>query len=138
MVHDELDLPFGTVRGKLGGGHGGHNGLRSVNVGASAPGELPPACAWASAGPRPSSAATAPTGCSSRFSEPREEVEAMVARAADMVEVALADGHARRHRALPRLRARRPRPRAQRARAPAEPRPADEDADARRRGGRGE
>jgi len=30
VVHDELDLPFGTVRGKLGGGHGGHNGLRSL------------------------------------------------------------------------------------------------------------
>jgi len=30
VVHDELDLPFGTVRFKLGGGHGGHNGLRSI------------------------------------------------------------------------------------------------------------
>jgi PTH1 family peptidyl-tRNA hydrolase len=29
-VHDELDLPFGTVRLKLGGGDNGHNGLRSV------------------------------------------------------------------------------------------------------------
>lgn len=29
-VHDELDLPFGTVRAKAGGGHGGHNGLRSL------------------------------------------------------------------------------------------------------------
>lgn len=30
VVHDELDLPFGTVRLKQGGGHGGHNGLRSI------------------------------------------------------------------------------------------------------------
>ncbi len=30
VVHDELDLPFGTVRLKLGGGDNGHNGLRSV------------------------------------------------------------------------------------------------------------
>jgi PTH1 family peptidyl-tRNA hydrolase len=30
VVHDELDLPFGTVRLKRGGGEGGHNGLRSI------------------------------------------------------------------------------------------------------------
>ena len=29
-VHDELDIPFGTLRVKLGGGDGGHNGLRSM------------------------------------------------------------------------------------------------------------
>lgn len=32
VVHDELDLPFGTVRLKLGGGDNGHNGLRSVRA----------------------------------------------------------------------------------------------------------
>ena len=30
VVHDELDLDFGTIRLKLGGGEGGHNGLRST------------------------------------------------------------------------------------------------------------
>jgi PTH1 family peptidyl-tRNA hydrolase len=30
VVHDELDIPFGSVRLKLGGGYGGHNGLRSI------------------------------------------------------------------------------------------------------------
>jgi PTH1 family peptidyl-tRNA hydrolase len=30
LVHDDLDLPPGTVRLKRGGGHGGHNGLRDV------------------------------------------------------------------------------------------------------------
>jgi PTH1 family peptidyl-tRNA hydrolase len=30
VVHDELDLPFGTLRLKTGGGHAGHNGLRSI------------------------------------------------------------------------------------------------------------
>ena len=30
ILHDELDLPFGTVRLKRGGGEGGHNGLKSV------------------------------------------------------------------------------------------------------------
>ncbi len=31
VVHDDLDLPFGTVKFKVGGGHGGHNGLRSID-----------------------------------------------------------------------------------------------------------
>ncbi|HMN46403.1 MAG TPA: aminoacyl-tRNA hydrolase [Povalibacter sp.] len=30
VVHDELDLPVGDARFKLGGGHGGHNGLRDT------------------------------------------------------------------------------------------------------------
>ncbi len=30
VVHDDIDLPPGTVRAKQGGGHGGHNGLRSL------------------------------------------------------------------------------------------------------------
>jgi len=30
VLHDELDLPFGEVRLKVGGGHAGHNGLRSI------------------------------------------------------------------------------------------------------------
>ena len=30
VVHDELDIPYGTLRVKLGGGDNGHNGLKSV------------------------------------------------------------------------------------------------------------
>jgi len=30
VVHDDLDLPFGTIRLKTGGGHGGHKGLISI------------------------------------------------------------------------------------------------------------
>lgn len=30
VVHDDLDLPFGEIRVKVGGGHGGHNGLRDL------------------------------------------------------------------------------------------------------------
>lgn len=30
VIHDDLDLPFGTVKLKSGGGHGGHNGLRDI------------------------------------------------------------------------------------------------------------
>jgi peptidyl-tRNA hydrolase, PTH1 family len=32
VIHDELDIPFGTVRIKQGGGDNGHNGLRSVTA----------------------------------------------------------------------------------------------------------
>lgn len=32
VIHDDLDLPFGTLRFKIGGGHGGHNGLRSIDA----------------------------------------------------------------------------------------------------------
>jgi PTH1 family peptidyl-tRNA hydrolase len=30
VVHDDLDLPFDTLKIKTGGGHGGHNGLRDI------------------------------------------------------------------------------------------------------------
>ncbi|MBD3841612.1 MAG: aminoacyl-tRNA hydrolase [Campylobacterales bacterium] len=32
IIHDDLDLPFGTIKFKQGGGHGGHNGLRSIDT----------------------------------------------------------------------------------------------------------
>jgi len=31
VIHDELDIPFGQIKFKAGGGHGGHNGLRSLH-----------------------------------------------------------------------------------------------------------
>lgn len=31
VIHDEIDLPFLRLRVKVGGGHGGHNGLRSIS-----------------------------------------------------------------------------------------------------------
>ena len=37
VVHDELDVPFGEVRLKVGGGHAGHNGLRSILERAGSP-----------------------------------------------------------------------------------------------------
>lgn len=30
VVHDELDIPFDTLKLKVGGGHGGHNGIRDI------------------------------------------------------------------------------------------------------------
>ncbi len=32
VIHDDLDLPFGSLRFKSGGGHGGHNGLKSTDA----------------------------------------------------------------------------------------------------------
>ena len=32
VIHDDLDLPFGAVKFKIGGSHGGHNGLKSLDA----------------------------------------------------------------------------------------------------------
>jgi peptidyl-tRNA hydrolase, PTH1 family len=83
-IHDEIDLPFGEVRSKLGGGVAGHNGLRSLKQG------LGGADFWrvrAGVG-RPDS--TDPEVVSAyvlgRFREPDSEVRALIAGAADEVE----------------------------------------------------
>lgn len=108
VVHDELDLPFGVVRGKLGGGHGGHNGLRSVTRGLGT-GEFPRLRVGIGRAPEEFRGDGA-DWVLSRFSEPREEVDALIARAADMAEVALAGGMAaaieRFHASEPGARAR--------------------------------
>jgi PTH1 family peptidyl-tRNA hydrolase len=36
VVHDEIDLPFGEVRSRLGGGLAGHNGLKSLSASSAA------------------------------------------------------------------------------------------------------
>ena len=78
-LHDEIDLPFGEVRVKLGGGVAGHNGLKSLDQG------LGSRDFWrvrAGVG-RPDS--TDPEIVSahvlSRFREPREEVAELIDRA---------------------------------------------------------
>jgi PTH1 family peptidyl-tRNA hydrolase len=80
----------GVVRGKLGGGAGGHNGLRSVTRGLGT-GEFP-RIRMGVGRPPADFRGDGADWVLMRFTEPREEVEAMVARAADMAEVALADG----------------------------------------------
>ena len=119
VVHDEIDLPFGTVRGKLSGGHGGHNGLRSVVRGLGS-GDFPRVRLGVGRPPadfRGDGADWVLTG----FTEPREEVEAMIARAVEMAEVALGEGMAaainRFHASEPGERARARRARREQARA---------------------
>jgi PTH1 family peptidyl-tRNA hydrolase len=84
VVHDEIDLPFGEVRTRLGGGLAGHNGLKSLKR------ELGGADFWrvrVGVG-RPDS--TNPEIVSAhvlgRFGEPPAAVRATVERAADEVE----------------------------------------------------
>jgi PTH1 family peptidyl-tRNA hydrolase len=84
VLHDEIDLPFGQVQSRLGGGLAGHNGLKSLKRG------LGSAEFWRvriGVG-RPDS--TDPEIVSAhvlgRFRERRAEVEALVAVAADEAE----------------------------------------------------
>ncbi len=83
-IHDEIDLPFGEVRSKLGGGVAGHNGLKSLNQG------LGGKDFWRVRGGvgRPDS--TDPEIVSSyvlsRFREPRPEVDMLIHAAADEAE----------------------------------------------------
>lgn len=88
-LHDEIDLPFGTLRARLGGGLAGHNGLKSmkaqlgtpdfgrIRIGVSRPESTDPeiVSAWVLG----------------RFTEPPAEVAALVRDAADLVE-AVIDG----------------------------------------------
>ena len=83
-VHDEIDLPFGRVEARLGGGLAGHNGLKSlkrelgsadfhrIRVGVGRPDSTDPEIVSAHV--------------LGRFSESRDEVETLVARAADELE----------------------------------------------------
>ena len=90
VVHDEIDLPFGVVRVKQGGGTAGHRGLKSVREG------LASSDFWrvrVGVG-RPDS--TDPEIVSrwvlGRFDEPEAAVRELIAAAADAVERLVADG----------------------------------------------
>ena len=88
VVHDDIDLPFGEVRMRVGGGLAGHNGLKSirrelggdgfarVRVGVGRPDSTDPevVSAWVLA----------------RFSESPAEVSALIEKACETVEAALA------------------------------------------------
>jgi PTH1 family peptidyl-tRNA hydrolase len=88
VLHDEIDLPFGDVRVRLGGGLAGHNGLKSlkrgfgdpefwrVRVGVGRPDSTDPEIVAAYV--------------LGRFREPREEVATLIERAADETETLIA------------------------------------------------
>jgi PTH1 family peptidyl-tRNA hydrolase len=90
VLHDEIDLPFGDIRVRLGGGLAGHNGLKSIRQGLGSAdfGRVrvgvgrPPTT-------DPDRVAAYVLG---RFSEPRADVEMLVAEAADATERVLRDG----------------------------------------------
>jgi peptidyl-tRNA hydrolase, PTH1 family len=84
VVHDEIDLPFGRIEVRVGGGLAGHNGLKAVKAGLGSP-EFRRIRVGVG---RPDT--TDPEIVSAhvlgRFSEPKEEVRELVERAADELE----------------------------------------------------
>jgi len=84
VLHDEIDLPFGEVQARLGGGLAGHNGLKSLKRGFGGS-EF-----WrvrvGVGRPKSSDPKVVSSYVLSRFREPREEVAALVGRAADEAE----------------------------------------------------
>jgi peptidyl-tRNA hydrolase, PTH1 family len=82
IVHDDLDLAFGEVREREGGGHGGHNGLRDIGVrlGTSGFGRL-----RLGIGRPPGSMDAAEYVLASFRPDEREAIDAAVDRAADLI-----------------------------------------------------
>src|SRR5205085_12145120 len=84
VVHDEIDLPFGEVRSRVGGGLAGHNGLKSLKQGL---GSADFTRVRVGVGRPPT---TDPDRVAAyvlgRFRESRDEVQAVIERAADETE----------------------------------------------------
>jgi peptidyl-tRNA hydrolase, PTH1 family len=84
VLHDEIDLPFGEIRTRVGGGLAGHNGLKSLRNGL---GSSDFARVRVGVGRPPT---TDPDRVAAyvlgRFREPREEVALLVEQAADAAE----------------------------------------------------
>jgi peptidyl-tRNA hydrolase, PTH1 family len=84
VLHDEIDLPFGEVQSRLGGGLAGHNGLKSLRQGFGG------ADFWrvriGVGRPESSDPEVVSAYVLSRFREPRPEVERLVSDAAEKAE----------------------------------------------------
>jgi PTH1 family peptidyl-tRNA hydrolase len=88
-VHDELDVPYGQVRVKRGGGEGGHNGLRSMS---KSLGTKDYARVRFGIGRPPGRQDPADFVLSDFGSAERKELDFLVDRAADVVEAVVLEG----------------------------------------------
>ena len=88
-VHDELDVPFGQVRAKRGGGEGGHNGLRSMS---KSLGSKEYARVRFGIGRPPGRQDPADYVLSDFSAAERKELDFLVDRAADVVEAVVLEG----------------------------------------------
>jgi PTH1 family peptidyl-tRNA hydrolase len=90
VLHDEIDLPFGDIRVRLGGGLAGHNGLKSIRQGLGTT-EFGRVRVGVGRPPTtdPDRVAAYVLG---RFSEPRDEVAELTQKAADAAERVITDG----------------------------------------------
>jgi peptidyl-tRNA hydrolase, PTH1 family len=88
-VHDELDLPYGQLRAKFGGGEGGHNGLRSMSQSLSTKDYLRTRFGI---GRPPGRQDPADYVLSDFSAAERKELEYLVDRAADIVESIIVRG----------------------------------------------
>jgi PTH1 family peptidyl-tRNA hydrolase len=90
VLHDEIDLPFGDIRVRLGGGLAGHNGLKSIRQGLGSP-DFARVRVGVGRPPTtdPDRVAAYVLG---RFSEPRADVETLVDEAAEAAERVVRDG----------------------------------------------
>lgn len=90
VLHDEIDLPFGDIRVRLGGGLAGHNGLKSIRQGLGSP-DFARVRVGVGRPPTtdPDRVAAYVLG---RFAEPRADVEMLVDEAADAAERVVRDG----------------------------------------------
>ncbi|MFI7541167.1 aminoacyl-tRNA hydrolase [Actinoplanes sp. NPDC049599] len=88
-VHDELDVPFGQVRVKRGGGEGGHNGLRSMS---KSLGSKEYARVRFGIGRPPGRQDPADYVLSDFSAVERKELDFLVDRAADVVEAVVLEG----------------------------------------------
>jgi PTH1 family peptidyl-tRNA hydrolase len=90
VLHDEIDLPFGEIRVRLGGGLAGHNGLKSIKQGlGSADFVRVRAGVGRPATTDPELVAAYVLG---RFKEPAAEVAELVSNAADAAERVVQQG----------------------------------------------